>query len=79
MRLTKPEKKALLALLEWMMDYHNTECAWLDPAPGEDWPEGGYNLQNVRDKLRVEVQLTEDERLERDNAAHDWERDRLEH
>jgi hypothetical protein len=56
MRLTKPEKKALLDLLEWMTEYHNTECARLDPAPGEDWTDGGYNLQSVRDKLRAEAE-----------------------
>ena len=39
-----------------MTEYHNTECARLDPAPGEDWTDGGYNLQSVRDKLRAEAE-----------------------
>jgi len=39
-----------------MTEYHNTECARLDPAPDEDWPAGGYNLQSVRDKLRAEAE-----------------------
>lgn len=56
MRLTKPEKKALLDLLEWMTKYHNMECARLDPVPDKDWPAGGYNLRSVRDKLRAEAE-----------------------
>lgn len=78
MRLTKPEKKAVLAALEWLTGYHDDMCALLDPAP-EGYPGGGYHLQGACEKLRAEVQLTPDERLERDSAAHNWERDRSEH
>jgi hypothetical protein len=80
MRLTKPEKKALLDLLEWATAYHMEEIEqWIDPREGLGFTVGGDNILRVRDKLRAEVQFTDDERLERDNTAHDWERDRLEH
>jgi hypothetical protein len=35
MRLTKPEKKALLDLLEWATAYHMEEIEqWIDPREG---------------------------------------------
>ena len=51
MRLTKPEKKALLDLLEWATAYHMEEIEqWIDPREGPfilDQRTRSHNAQNT--------------------------------